>query len=719
MNFEFNPFQLDLPSSQGPIQSITIASNLDWLDFTSTPLVGTNVNFPIDAKTDIAALKVFATGVGVGKPSMISLSAGHIPNIEISQVNGLQATLNTQINTLAPGSAYITVDNNGAGDYLITANVGNTANTLAAGDDIRFPANVGTLGLPKIRLSFGQGSTDVAATAKVDYWDTSVAVASGASHSKGLVPDPGATPGTTKFLNEDMTFKVPAGSGTVTSVGLVAPSIFSVTVSPITTSGNLTFTLATTTTNKFFIGPASGGAAAPTFRAIDYLDVTSIVGSASSTIASGNDTRFPSSVIGLRKSAGAGSTDVAATPKVDYWNTDTFGAAGPSHSKGLVPDPGVGAGSPTRHLREDGTWTVFTPAAGTITNSMLADMPANTIKANNTGGAGTPLDLDAKSARGSALFNIESITTHGDSDYTMLPTDKYVATSAALTAIRTWSLPLANTFNPAQTITVADDFGGINGANVLKVARQGSDLIQGSSAALTLNVTRSSVTFASDGISKWSVTRRSPSIIRTFFTSNATYTTPTGAKALFVEVIGGGGGGGGAVASASNASAGGGGGAGGYASVFVSSPVATYAMVVGAAGAGGVGAASGSTGGTTSLGGSVAIAQGGNGGSFIATGTTQAFIAGGSGGVSTSGDMQLTGDCGQNGLRLTGTIAKSGDGSSTIYGGKVNGLFVSEANGNTPGVGYGNGGGGALSYSTNAKTGGDGRQGVIVITEYY
>ncbi len=39
-------------------------------------------------------------------------------------------------------------------------------------------------------------------------------VASGASHAHGLAPDPGATPGTTKFLREDATFAVPPGSGT-------------------------------------------------------------------------------------------------------------------------------------------------------------------------------------------------------------------------------------------------------------------------------------------------------------------------------------------------------------------------------------------------------------------------------------------------------------------------------------------------------------------------
>ena len=46
-------------------------------------------------------------------------------------------------------------------------------------------------------------------------------VASGASHAAGLVPDPGATAGTTRFLREDATFAVP-------SAGTVAP-FFSIT----------------------------------------------------------------------------------------------------------------------------------------------------------------------------------------------------------------------------------------------------------------------------------------------------------------------------------------------------------------------------------------------------------------------------------------------------------------------------------------------------------
>lgn len=54
----------------------------------------------------------------------------------------------------------------------------------------------------------------------------------------------------------------------VTSVGLIAPSIFVVSGSPVTTTGNFTLTLATEPANKFFLGPTLGAAATPTFRGI-------------------------------------------------------------------------------------------------------------------------------------------------------------------------------------------------------------------------------------------------------------------------------------------------------------------------------------------------------------------------------------------------------------------------------------------------------------------
>ena len=63
-----------------------------------------------------------------------------------------------------------------------------------------------------------------------------------------------------------------SGSGTVTSVGLSAPAMFSVSGSPVTTSGTLALSLATQAANLVFAGPASGSAAAPTFRSLALAD---------------------------------------------------------------------------------------------------------------------------------------------------------------------------------------------------------------------------------------------------------------------------------------------------------------------------------------------------------------------------------------------------------------------------------------------------------------
>jgi hypothetical protein len=65
-------------------------------------------------------------------------------------------------------------------------------------------------------------------------------------------------------------------SGTVTSVGLSLPNIFTVTNSPVTTTGTLTATLATQTANRVFAGPTTGAAAAPTFRALVPADIPTL-----------------------------------------------------------------------------------------------------------------------------------------------------------------------------------------------------------------------------------------------------------------------------------------------------------------------------------------------------------------------------------------------------------------------------------------------------------
>lgn len=64
-----------------------------------------------------------------------------------------------------------------------------------------------------------------------------------------------------------------AGSGSVTSVGLSMPSIFTVTGTPVTTTGTLTASLNNQSSNTFLAGPSTGSATTPTFRLITTADL--------------------------------------------------------------------------------------------------------------------------------------------------------------------------------------------------------------------------------------------------------------------------------------------------------------------------------------------------------------------------------------------------------------------------------------------------------------
>lgn len=63
------------------------------------------------------------------------------------------------------------------------------------------------------------------------------------------------------------------GLGSVSSVALSMPAEFSVSGSPITTSGTFTVSKANQSANTHFAGPTSGGAAAPAFRALVEADI--------------------------------------------------------------------------------------------------------------------------------------------------------------------------------------------------------------------------------------------------------------------------------------------------------------------------------------------------------------------------------------------------------------------------------------------------------------
>ena len=87
-----------------------------------------------------------------------------------------------------------------------------------------------------------------------------------------------------------------------------------------------------------------------------------------------------------------------------------MGASGAAHAKGLVPDPGATAGT-TKFLREDATWQAATPGTNSVTNAMLAQAPANTVKANLTGATANETDATMLQLGTALAADTTAITT--------------------------------------------------------------------------------------------------------------------------------------------------------------------------------------------------------------------------------------------------------------------------------------------------------------------
>lgn len=91
------------------------------------------------------------------------------------------------------------------------------------------------------------------------------------THFSGPTSGGAATPAFRALVAADL----PAGTGTVTSVGLSASpsSIFDVSGSPVTGSGTLALSMDFQNANTVLAGPSSGASAAPAFRALVAADV--------------------------------------------------------------------------------------------------------------------------------------------------------------------------------------------------------------------------------------------------------------------------------------------------------------------------------------------------------------------------------------------------------------------------------------------------------------
>jgi hypothetical protein len=169
------------------------------------------------------------------------------------------------------------------------------------------------------------------------------------------------------------------GTGTVTSVALTLPNIFSISGSPVTTAGTLTGTLATELANTIFSGPTTGAAAAPTFRALVAADVTAGVhGMFGSTgtlnTCYGQTSGGVDELVACPSASGSGTvTSAAFTGDGVVYNATVTGS----------PITTSGTFAPTLHTQTANTIfagpTTGSAAAPTFRSLVAADVPLSTL----------------------------------------------------------------------------------------------------------------------------------------------------------------------------------------------------------------------------------------------------------------------------------------------------------------------------------------------------
>lgn len=225
------------------------------------------------------------------------------------------------------------------------------------------------------------------------------------------------------------------GSGTVTSVGLSLPNIFTISGSPVTTSGTLAATLANQAANQIFAGPSSGGAAAPSFRSLvaaDIPDISSVYATkayADGLVVGLLDDRGNFDASSNTFPAAGGSGSGGAVLKGDLWTISVAGTLG-----GTAVTPGdIVRALTDAPGQTPSNWAVSETNIGYT--ALNAALNSGQIYIGNGSNVGT-----ARTLSGDVTVNNTGVTAIGNAKVT----NAMLAGSIDLTAKVTGALPVAN-----------------------------------------------------------------------------------------------------------------------------------------------------------------------------------------------------------------------------------------------------------------------------------
>ena len=237
---------------------------------------GAGVKIAANTITDANILSLNA-----GKITSGTLPLAQVPNLDASkittgtfttaQIPNLDASkITSGVLPTTQGGTGISFSSGSIGNgQLLIGNSGSFAKAnLTSGTGINITNGTGTIAIATTG-DFGSQNLTTSGTLIAGATTLSALTINGAvwpANASGVLTNNGS--GT-------LTWTPTGGTGTVTSVGLAMPSIFTVTNSPITTSGTLTTTLASQTAATVFAAP-SGSAGVPTFRGLLSSDIPNL-----------------------------------------------------------------------------------------------------------------------------------------------------------------------------------------------------------------------------------------------------------------------------------------------------------------------------------------------------------------------------------------------------------------------------------------------------------
>jgi hypothetical protein len=295
--------------------------------------------------------------------------------------------------------------------------------------------------------------------------------------------------------------------GTVTSVALSLPGIFSVSGSPVTGSGTLTGSLANETANTVFAGPTTGAAAAPTFRALVGADLpnpsASTLGGVQSKASVGSQWLNAISTAGVPSSSQPAFSDISGTATAAQGGTgqSSYAIGDLLYASGATALSKLADVATGKVLRSGGVATA--PAWGSI--NLSTDLDANTLPAANT----AALTGDVTKSAGSNTTTVAAVNLGTATLTGTLP----AANTAALTGDVTKSAG-------SNTTTV----GSIGG----KTVSLGANFTTTGAGAPTLAFPASPFTYTFQGSSDTLVGRATTDTLTNKTLTSPAITTPTG-----------------------------------------------------------------------------------------------------------------------------------------------------------------------------------------------